>query len=201
MWRIAAGANTPRRLPDELDGSSRISMSQPNPENVSKVAGAFAQSGGMLLTAGTQGNRPQQTFPGIVCSAFSLELYLKCLILLEGNKYTGTHKLDKLFQKLSQDSQTAIRNGCTPLLQMQNIWNGVPRPPSSPPLPVLDFDYALQASRNAFDVFRYVYETEKLDGGNWFGQPIIQCTKERIIALRPEWKDLELRKDPETPTP
>ena len=46
--------------------------------------------------------------PAIVCRVFSIELYFKAIVTLEGGSATG-HKLDELYAQLSPNSQTAIR--------------------------------------------------------------------------------------------
>ncbi len=47
--------------------------------------------------------------PGIVCRAFSIELYLKTVLTIENKKATG-HELNKLYGKLSSGSQSILQN-------------------------------------------------------------------------------------------
>ena len=52
------------------------------------------------------GHLPDVAIPLAVCSAFSFELYLKCLLLIEGSDPGVKHNLDEMFYKdqLSQPS-------------------------------------------------------------------------------------------------
>lgn len=46
--------------------------------------------------------------PVITCGTFSLELYFKCLITLEGNKYSHIHRFSKLYNQLTSESRNSI---------------------------------------------------------------------------------------------
>jgi hypothetical protein len=173
------------------------------PEAIFQQAESFTESATLLGRTAELGS-PQFFFPSIVCDAFGLELYLKCLILVEGDKYSGTHNLELLFNKLTPESQMAIRNACAPVVaKMHEMHQALPREKGAQPLPVLDFDYALRASRNAFEVFRYVHERDEdnRNGDGWFGREIAKRTRERILFLQPDWWTIVFRftDDPKAP--
>jgi len=46
--------------------------------------------------------------PGVVCTAFAIELNVKAILTIEKNESTG-HELDKLCSKLSRDSQSVLQ--------------------------------------------------------------------------------------------
>src|SRR5262245_36576323 len=51
----------------------------------------------------------QTKIPSYALRAFACELYLKCLIAVEGKKPSETHDLRQLFFELSRESQKQIR--------------------------------------------------------------------------------------------
>jgi HEPN domain-containing protein len=89
-------------------------------------------------------------FPMVTCSAFSLELHLKCLILIEGGRYGKLHDLKELFLKVAPKSQKIIRN-CyeTRKPQIDARFATV----KDAPIPKTDFDFVLDASAKAFEKF------------------------------------------------
>ena len=78
--------------------------------------------------------------PGVVCSAFSIELGIKAMLLPAG-KPPKTHNLTKLFELLPQAIQDQVVAVC-----------GRPRDA---------FDTALSSIANAFEEWRYVYDIDK----------------------------------------
>lgn len=47
--------------------------------------------------------------PTMVLSAFAAELFLKCLLVLEGGTILSTHRLDVLFKRVSHKRQRKIQ--------------------------------------------------------------------------------------------
>jgi hypothetical protein len=73
-------------------------------------AESFYRSANLLLHHATQVGQfnPPFVFPSIVCEAFSLELYLKCLITKENSDVLGTHDLEQLYGLISDANRTRI---------------------------------------------------------------------------------------------
>jgi HEPN domain-containing protein len=130
----------------------------------------------------------QWRIPPVMCSAFALELYLKCLILLETGKWIRTHDLKKLFMKLTTDSQIFLRDQTTKKLDEINTRftelekSGEPRPVHH-----LTFDYALDKSKDAFTIYRYLFEQSAAPFGYWLLGPMLGAAKHRILALEPDF--------------
>jgi len=123
----------------------------------------------------------------VVCQAFSMELYLKCLVAVEGGNPQNEHNLDKLFLKVGAGSQGIIRANYGNKRIAQDALYAAAK------LPVLaksDFDSALHASADAFTDFRYIYEGAIQSEEGWLAGSISECVRERIIELRPEWANL-----------
>ena len=150
-----------------------------DPQGVFKTAEVFRTSSFILANHGL----PTCMFPMVMCASFSLELYLKCLILIEGNTYGKLHDLNKLFLKTKVDSQKKIRANYEPLKArkdaMFSAMKGVPTPRT-------DFDFVLSASAKAFENFRYAFEGNVPDQTGWLASEISECVRERIVELK-QW--------------
>lgn len=94
--------------------------------------------------------------PGVVCSAFSIELGLKAILFDSGNP-PRTHDLSKLFDLLPTATQDQIVAGC-----------GKPRD---------EFNTSLLAIANLFEEWRYVYEVDELSLDNEFLQKFSNAVK------------------------
>lgn len=99
-------------------------------------------------------------FPGMVICAFACELYLKCLLVIEGKKPAKDHNLAKLFGRLEASNKEKIEAEWGRMLVVtgeqikgfEEKFNvEVPR----------DLATALADCGNAFEVLRYLYEGKK----------------------------------------
>jgi hypothetical protein len=149
-----------------------------DPKGVFLTAEVFRSSSAILGNHG-----PSYMFPMVICAAFSLELYLKCLILVEGGASKG-HDLGDLFSKTSTESQQKIRASYAPYkAKADTMYASV----KGVPVPRTDFDFVLCASAKAFEHFRYAYEGAVKDQEGWLANDIRECVRERIAELKPEW--------------
>jgi hypothetical protein len=117
-------------------------------------------------------------FPLSVCSAFALELYLKCLIVIEGQAAPRTHDLAALFAQLSADAQADIKR------RYNEYRAGLPDG-----FPINhDIEDALKKSARAFEKLRYVYEGRLNEGDGWACHQVMVAVRDRIDSLHPGWK-------------
>lgn len=158
-----------------------------DPKGVFMTAEVFRASSLILGNLMNHG-MPQYMFPMVICSSFSLELHLKCLILIEGGTSAKLHDLERLFSKLTPGSQKKIRTSYEPRKRKMDAMfaavKGVPAPKS-------DFDFVLHASAKAFENFRYAFEGIVQDQTGWMASPICECVRERIVELQPDWGNLK----------
>jgi hypothetical protein len=128
--------------------------------------------------------------PIVICSAFSLELYLKCLIALSGKRAQGGHDLEELFNELSPTTKTEIRArwdrsyGEDDRIAIEGIYatKGVR-------LPTIDFDFILTASRATFKEERYIHESGLKAGKGWCAYSIVEIVRNIIMETHPHWVD------------
>ena len=77
--------------------------------------------------------------PTVACLAFSIELFLKLLLLLETGTYDREHELDEIFEKLPSGVKEQIERNCRS-----------------------DVQYYLKQAQKAFVQWRYQHEYEFL---------------------------------------
>jgi len=123
----------------------------------------------------------------MACAAFALELYFKCLIRYGRKSFGGLHDLSKLFNLIGKSHRVKIKK-CWGA-HSQQVKSGLCQRyiQSSGTAPNIDFNFALSLSRDAFVTMRYAYEGIPPNAG-WAGDVIIDCTRQRILELHPEWE-------------
>jgi hypothetical protein len=170
-------------------------MSKHSPSSIFVVAEQFRHASKVLnlTSAGVlTWHRERVPFdlqtPMVTCSAFALELYLKCLIAMEtAEKPPEIHELDKLFKRLDQSTQAEIRRhfdatgaSTTAFIKEAFEQHGMAAP-------AIDFDYVLQASRRAFPLARYIYEGMPGEQG-WVAEMILEGARAAILERFPRWE-------------
>ena len=124
----------------------------------------------------------------MVCAAFSLELYFKCLIRMEKKPYQTGHDLKKLFDFLGRRNQTKIKkywnaNSSTVISDVQRESIAI-----GSQIPEVNFDYCLSVSKDAFNLMRYMYESGIPPGAGWLGDVIVEGARQTILDRHPEWE-------------
>jgi len=79
------------------------------------IATAYAHSGLVISDYGKKADRPEFSFPAVVCSSFAIELFLKFFLMLEKaedvelpEKHEYGHFINKLWKKIRPDHQALI---------------------------------------------------------------------------------------------
>jgi hypothetical protein len=179
------------------------------PEAIFEQAAFFEYSAGILASKMNDHRNASITLrlqdyvlptlkPWIVVCAFSLELYLKCLVLLDtGILPKKTHKIRALFEQLPLARQARIRklhDGAVandPLVpQMLAAVKAICEAQNTSPMNAdsLDFDTILDEVNDSFRAWRYHYE-EPHDGGEFnvkhFVNALVDAILEAYKHLRP----------------
>jgi hypothetical protein len=116
-----------------------------------------------------------------VLSAFAIELFLKCLLLLEGKEYGRIHSLDALYQKLSPNQKRRI----------EEAWDKEARPKVDQLNQRFGFDHpsdlpnALVTCGRTFEHMRYGYEDP--DRQVFYLGELPTILWRIILDDRPEW--------------
>jgi hypothetical protein len=69
-------------------------------------------------------------------------------------------------------------------VERQYLLGGQPPPP-----PLVDFDFVLNASRRAFPLARYIYESGLPGGQGWIADGIMEAVRKTILDAHTDWKD------------
>jgi hypothetical protein len=130
--------------------------------------------------------------PTIMISAVSLELYLKCLYILDhsiSHKKLHTHDIKTLFDLLPPETKRKLREYFDPAegqrildFHRQHHGRDVPGMPCK-----FTFDFALFGSSNTFEWIRYAYERPNRPSEQWFGSPLIDAARKLIVERNPGW--------------
>ena len=115
----------------------------------------------------------------MVLNAFANELFLKCLLILEGQEPPITHHLGSLFRRVSHKRKR----------RMEKLWNAECRPKvefiqQQFRVP-LDLPNAINTCADAFDQLRYDYE----DPGKsvYYLSDLPWAIAKVIVEIKPEW--------------
>jgi HEPN domain-containing protein len=160
-----------------------------DPGDIFVVAEQF-RNGSKLLNLGQSGFPFDVRMAMMSCAAFALELYLKCLIAMEtGKAPPAMHDLQKLFDRLHVSTQTKIRRYfddnsslVKEFVEAQIAKHGVKAP-------IVDFDYVLTASREAFQLARYIYEGGFPAEKGWIADVIMDGARRTILDRFPDWRE------------
>jgi hypothetical protein len=120
--------------------------------------------------------------PWAVIGAFSVELYLKCLLAIENRPYPKDHNLKKLFRSLAPATQAILRGRHDAIMQAKSESLADVRRYGK-----IDLESLLEQGQDTFVYLRYPYERRARDGV-LFGLGLFrECVRERILTLRPDW--------------
>jgi len=148
-----------------------------------KAAIAFSEASD-LLAAAMQDKR-YLGFAYGVNAAFSVELYLKCLLTVEGSEEVPfTHNLKELFQLLREESKGKLRESHNDWVLEDSMMIEVRRHGRK-----TDLNSLLEEMQDIFVRFRYFYEgLPDVTRDCGFGLRIFaDCLRNRILDLRPDW--------------
>jgi hypothetical protein len=156
---------------------------KPDPKFAFLSGEAFLEICKVLIAAIKSGNTRILTLAIATNAAFSLEMYLKCLLLLEHGQAPRVHDIYDLFHALSSSTQSELTKdhekfvNSNPLFLEQACQTGS----------TTDLEELLKLGRNAFTDFRYAHE-QIPSGTVWGLNGLTFCVCQRILKLRPDWK-------------
>src|SRR6266702_4257639 len=129
--------------------------------------------------------------PWVVLSALSLEIFLKCLIILDGNSYQGIHDLLGLFNRTKPDTQKELEAEYQKHLpEAQKRFDAAYLQIGQTP-PSASLQRALGDSNGAFVNVRYPYEKRMKAGGVWMATDVAEYVREIILKRRPDWANMQ----------
>jgi hypothetical protein len=132
-------------------------------------------------------------YPLAVNHAFCLEIYLKCLVILEGGTPGRDHRLKNLFELLDPSTQEKAKRhydeirSSDPYSQYKAAeLKRLGRDPERES----NFDAAILSGSDAFVKMRYAYEG--IASENYLLMPLEFAIRRIILERNPSWKPAEL---------
>jgi hypothetical protein len=128
---------------------------------------------------------PPTLVSAAVCGAFSTELYLKSILLLEGQPMLWIHDLGKLFRALPRAWQDRLENAYARELthnEYQQDWQGLP--------PTILAN--LESGASVFVEWRYMFEAGPT--AFWL-DPARNAILRELCEFKPEWEHMRVNID------
>jgi hypothetical protein len=157
----------------------------PNPQLDPKsvfIAAGYYQDGATVLNMALSPQVPSRFFPWSVLCAFSLELYLKCLLIMENGNAPETHNLKELFRNLKRQTKAELKKQY--YLKMQTDPVGKMRLERGE---AVDLESDLETSKDAFVRMRYAYEGNLRDGAGFNVGVLANRIREHVLKIHPDW--------------
>lgn len=167
----------------------------PDYKDIYRLAEQYYETS-LFLKESSKGNREKMSAPRILVDSFAVELYLKCLYVLDKNAAPpGVHEWDTLFDALASHTKAAIREAYDRIIKSDPVLSNIEIINPEAGI-VKDFNRSLIVAKNTFDKGRYSYE--KLLPNDWFYAHVVRDAIRDVtrmdIRLASVIKDLENEK-------
>lgn len=174
-------------------------MAAADPYRLFVQAEAFHEASRKLLPAphDHEASYPERLAPYIANSVFTLELYLKCLLMIVKGKYPQLHSVQALFFDLPDDEIERVRKLHRHIYRAHfpagsaasdRARGGRTRKPNVQVEADARLDEILAGAKDAFTSARYAYERhEGSDQGIPDVTVVTGAVRGRILALEPSW--------------
>lgn len=152
-----------------------------------KSADAFIEISQQALKAAASSPDEEWYLAIVYCvnGALATELYLKCLLTVEGGQIPKTHNLKFLFSQLSCESRGKIKKRHNELApQQQGLCNFRDKQGIQ-----IDLDSLLEDGQDVFVTFRYLFEgiADRVKPVGFALELFASLVRNRIIDLRSHW--------------
>jgi hypothetical protein len=113
----------------------------------------------------------------------------KCFLAIQGAEIPDWHDLVHLFNRIEKKTQLRIRRDFEPYLMTAGRMVSQSAKAVGYPVPEVDFDSVLNASRKAFPKTRYIYEEGLRGGEGWLADGIMEAARKTILEDHPDWAE------------
>lgn len=138
-------------------------------------------------------------FPAVVLAAFASELFLKCIICIEGKPVPHWHDLKSLYDLTSKPAQTRMKTYWGLMLHHradfiarneQSMNEVIPR----------DLERCLELGSRSFEELRYCYEPRATQSQFLLSDfPVV--ARSAILEVKPEWRGVQRNISPLATSP
>ena len=171
----------------------KVRQQTPDCRKIYQLAENYSEAS-HLLDVQAKGEQWGCSAPQLLVDSFAVELYLKCLFVLDTNDAPPKgHDWQALFDALKPHTRIAIREAFKQSIESHPVLShlDVINPKA---LKVTDFERSLTAAKNTFDKKRYLYESVTQD--EWFYAHLLKdairsVTKLdiRLVGLSKNWSE------------
>jgi hypothetical protein len=134
-----------------------------------------------LLEEQAKGEEWGSSAPQLLVDSFAVELYLKCLFVLDTNiAPLEEHDWEKLFNALLPQTKTAIREAFERIVRSDPVLRNL-KVINPEAVKVTDFDRSLTAAKNTFYKRRYLYESQPMD--EWFYAHLLRESIRTVTSM------------------
>lgn len=165
-------------------GSSNVVL---DPRQIFLQGQRFHYGYHVLLQPTNERLAPALMAPAVVVAAFAVELYLKCLVCMEGKRVPRHHVLKDIFRELAPETQTAFRDAWDAHVaadaNFQILMSHVQK--LSERFVGLDWDWHIDAASEVFARVRYIYEGRTQNA--FFLGDFLPWMRNFILSKEPTW--------------
>ncbi|MBV9924870.1 MAG: hypothetical protein JOZ96_07645 [Acidobacteria bacterium] len=137
-----------------------------------------------LLEEQAKGKEWGCSAPKLFVDSFAVELYLKCLYVLDRNKaHPYGHDWEKLFNKLLPQTKTAICDAFERIVRSDPVLShlDVINPEA---LKLTDFNRSLKAAKDTFEKRRYLYDLQpEVLKSEWFYAHLLREAIRKVTRM------------------
>jgi len=160
----------------------KVKPSKPTPDfrKMYQLAEHYSEAS-RLLEEQAKGEEWGCSAPQVLVDSFAVELYLKCLFVLDTNSDPPKkHDWETLFDALAPHTKAAIRDAFERIVRSDPVLShlDVINPEA---LKVTDFKRSLTAAKNTFDRRRYLYESQPTD--EWFYAHLLRQAIRAVTSM------------------
>lgn len=154
-----------------------------NPEHLFDSAESYRKAAYMTGHSKVAFEHPSLIFPTMSHACFALELYLKCLLTIEGKHLKG-HNLKVLFMNLSKNTRDTLEKRHNDVLDRDALLQDRLKKQNLP----IDLMSLLEEAKDFYSIARYVFEDISDRGAYGFNLwNFTENIRHYIIGLNPHW--------------
>ena len=160
---------------------SRVKPAKPTPDyrKIYELAEHYSEAS-RLLEQQARGEAWGCSAPKLLVDSFAVELYLKCLCVLDTNLAPAVgHDWKKLFDALAPQTKTLVRDAFKRICSHPVLSNLAVINPEA--VKFTDFDRSLIAAKHTFDKRRYLYEPQPKN--EWFYAHLIREAIRNVTSM------------------
>jgi hypothetical protein len=159
---------------------TKPSRQTPDVKQMYQLAEHYSEAS-RLLQDQAQGNGWGCLAPQMLVESFAVELYLKCLYVLDMNEAPPFgHDWEKLFNALKDFTRDLIREQFKRSINSDSVLRNL-RHINSDAVKVTNFNRLLRTGKNTFDQRRYLYE--RLPADEWFYAKLLREAIQAVTKM------------------